>query len=178
ISAANFKEGFINSWMKGVKAVNNAFYNEENLELILTSEAWSVYPPSGLSEGKQVPDKPDALMVKKEVEKELLRYISAEFGPKITELEDRIRTEGESVSSYNSLGLLYVRAGLYDQAVVVYEKSAKLKSPAAMVNLGNIAVLQKDYKTAKTWFSNALSIDSENASAKAGLERVLIELAE
>ena len=47
-----------------------------------------------------------------------------------------------------------------------------------MVNLGNIAVLQKDFKTAKTWFSNALSIDSENASAKAGLERVLVELAE
>jgi len=178
ISSAYFKEGFINSWSKGVNAVNMALYNEENFELILTNDAWSVYPPSGLSEGKQVSDKPDALIIKKEVEKELLRYISAEFGPKIAELEDRIRTEGESVSSYNSLGLLYVRAGLYDQAIAVYTKSAKLKSPAAMVNLGNIAVLQKDFKTAKTWFSNALSIDSENASAKAGLERVLVELAE
>ncbi len=178
VSSANFKEGFINSWYKGVEAVNTALNTEESFELILTQDAWTLYPPSGISGSKQLSDKPDSLLVKKEVEKELLRYISTEFGPKISELEDRIRAEGESISAYNSLGLLYVRAGLYDQAISVYTKSAKLKSATAMVNLGNIAILQKDFKTAKTWFSSALAQDPENASAKTGLERVLVELAE
>lgn len=178
LSSAGFNGGFINSWNRGISAVNNALSNDEYFDLILTKEAWSLYPPSGISGGKQISDKPDAIVIKKEVEKELLRYISTEFGPKIAELEDRIRVEGESVSAYNSLGLLYVRAGLYDQAIETYTKSAKLKSSTAMVNLGNIAILQKDYKTAKSWFSSALSADPSNASAKAGLDRAAVELAE
>lgn len=39
VSAANFKEGFINSWKKGVNAVNEALYNSEDFDLILTKEA-------------------------------------------------------------------------------------------------------------------------------------------
>lgn len=178
VSMANFKNGFINSWNAGLDAVNEALYNEEYFDLILTQEAWTMYPPSGISGTKQGTDKPDALLVKKEVEKELLRYVSTEFGPKIAVLEERLQTEGESVALYNSLGLLYVRAGLYEQAISVYTKSAQLKSSAAMVNLGNIAILQKEFKTAKTWFTSALTEDPENTSAKSGLERVMVELAE
>jgi hypothetical protein len=45
-----------------------------------------------------------------------------------------------------------------------------------MVNLGNIASLQKDWRTAKLWYEKALQVQSDNKNASAGLDRVNQEL--
>jgi len=45
-----------------------------------------------------------------------------------------------------------------------------------MVNLGNIAILEKDFKTAKDWFARALKAQPDNKAAQSGLERAISEL--
>ena len=77
---------------------------------------------------------------------------------------------------YNQLGLLYVRAGLYSNAIPVYEVSAKMGSVAAMNNLGNIYSLQKQYNAAKKWYQNALAVDPQNDTARKNLEKIATEL--
>ena len=72
--------------------------------------------------------------------------------------------------------MLYVRAGLYDNAMAVYEVSAKMGSVPAMNNLGNIYSLQKDYKGAMKWYQQVLEIDPENSTALRNLEKIAAEL--
>ena len=84
--------------------------------------------------------------------------------------------EGSSVTLYNRLGLLYVRAGMYQNAVSVYEVSAKLGSIPAMNNLGNIHSLLKQYSEAKSWYEKVLAIDPENETARKNLEKIEADL--
>jgi Flp pilus assembly protein TadD len=67
---------------------------------------------------------------------------------------------------------------MYDEAKSVYKKSAELKSVTAMVNLGNIALLEKDFTTADEWFKKALLIQPDSKAALNGLNRVETELSE
>jgi tetratricopeptide (TPR) repeat protein len=110
------------------------------------------------------------------VENVLSQYINQEFGPKISEVLHRIKTEGASPELYNQLGMLYVRAGLYQNAMAVYEVSANLGSISAMNNLGNLCTLQNDYNGALEWYKKVLELDPENATAKRNLERIAAEL--
>ena len=72
--------------------------------------------------------------------------------------------------------MLYVRAGLYDNAVAVYEISAKMGSVPAMNNLGNILSLQKKWKKAKEWYEKVLAVDPNNETARKNLVKIETEL--
>ena len=77
---------------------------------------------------------------------------------------------------YNQLGMLYVRAGLYQNAMAVYEVSAKMGSIPAMNNLGNICTILNDYKAALGWYKKVIELDPTNATALRNLERIAAEL--
>ena len=106
----------------------------------------------------------------------MMRYITAEFGPRIKQVQNRIRAEGGSVARYNELGLLFVRAGLYAEAKAEFTRSAGMGSATAMINLGNIAMLERDYTAALDWFSQADAAEPGNRAAKSGMERARVEL--
>lgn len=103
-------------------------------------------------------------------------YITQEFGPQIAAIQNQIKEEGVSISAYNRLGLLYVRAGMYQNAIPVYEVSARLGSVPAMNNLGNIHSLLKNYKKAKEWYQKVLSVDPENETARKNLVKIEADL--
>ncbi len=178
LSMSVLREGFVNSWYEGVKKINDAFAAGDNVDVIVLSEAWKTYPAASIVGNEAKFAKPESSAVTRAVETDLMRYISAEFGPKIRDLQDEIRSSGADASRYNQLGLLYIRAGMYEEAKDVYKKSAALGSVAAMVNLGNIFTLQQDYKTAATWFRKALVAQPDSKSARNGLERAELELSE
>jgi len=140
------------------------------------SEAWQSYPPSGFSAGESVAKTPMESELTALVEADINGYINEEFGPQIAAVQARIKKEGISISLYNQLGLLYVRAGMYSNAIPIYEVSAKMGSVAAMNNLGNIYSLQKQYNAAKKWYENALAIDPQNETARKNLEKIAVEL--
>ena len=72
--------------------------------------------------------------------------------------------------------MLYVRAGLYQNAIAVYEVSANMGSIPAMNNLGNLCNLQKDYKAAMNWYKKVLELDPENETARKNYEKAAAEL--
>lgn len=178
VAMSTFREGFVNSWYTAMNELNAAFASGADPDFVVLEEAWKTYPPASITGSEAAFQKPLEESVAKAVETDLLRYISAEFGPKVRAVQDQIRQKGGSQQSYNQLGLLYVRAGMYDEAKSVYKRSAELKSVTAMVNLGNIALLEKDFVTADEWFKKALLIQPDNKAALNGLNRVETELAE
>lgn len=177
LSMRTLKEGFINSWYKAIVDIQTAS-EEEDFEFVLLSDAWAYYPPAGFSSGETIETKPVEADLIKSVETDISRYITAEFGPQIAAVQMQIRAEGSSIQLYNSLGMLYVRAGMYSSAIPVYEQSAAMGSVQAMNNLGNICSIQKRYQEAKKWYEKALELEPENATAAKGLNRVLGELGE
>ena len=85
---------------------------------------------------------------------------------------------GDDERKLNALGLLYVRAGMYADAISVFERAALHGSVSAMNNLGNIAMLQKRYADAQNWYRQALLRDPANTAAQRGLERATAERGE
>lgn len=77
---------------------------------------------------------------------------------------------------YNELGLLFVRAGLYPEAKEEFRLSADMGSASAMINLGNIAMLEREYDEALDWFSQAAAADPGNRAAQSGMERARVEI--
>ena len=134
------------------------------------------FSPSGFSSDEikiKIPSEKDLI---KAGENDIAKYITQEFGPQIAEIQNQIKTQGGTVTLYNRLGMLYVRAGLYDNAVAVYEVSAKMGSVPAMNNLGNILSLQKKYQKAKEWYSKVLEVDPENETARKNIIKIETDL--
>lgn len=175
LSMSAMNEGFINSWYKGIMQIQAMTDAEEDFDFILLSDAWQYYPPAGFSSGEASSARPAESSLTQAVENDIARYITAEFGPQIAAVQNRIKAEGADVTLFNQLGMLYVRAGMYSSAIPVYEQSAKMGSIPAMNNLGNIYSLQKKYELSKKWYEMALSADPDNATAKRNLERIASE---
>jgi tetratricopeptide (TPR) repeat protein len=178
ISMSSLREGFVNSWFLGVESLNTAFAAEENVDVVVLQEAWKTYPAASITGTGTRFAKPDQDSVIRAVETDLLRYISNEFGPKIRGIQEDMKVSGATVAHYNALGILYVRAGMYEDATAAYGKAASMGSVPAMVNIGNIYLLDKNYTEALKWFKKALEIQPDNKGAKIGLDRVQTELAQ
>lgn len=176
VSMSSIHKDFSECWKRGVQKVSEALEAEEDIEFIILSDAWQIYPPSGFSAGETNAKIPSEKELVKAGEDDIAKYITQEFGPQIAAVQAQIKSEGVSVTLYNRLGLLYVRAGLYDNAVSVYEISAKMGSVPAMNNLGNILSLQKKYEKAKEWYEKVLAADPDNETARKNLERIETEL--
>ena len=169
-------EGFINSWYNAVEEIMYVNEAEEDYYFVDLAEAWTSYPPASFSSGESLALEISEKKISDAVETDISRYITAEFGPQIAAVQNRILKEGASPELYNQLGMLYVRAGMYSSAIPVYQLSAKMGSVPAMNNLGNIAALQKKYEEALSWYKKALEIEPENRTAQAGLNRIQSEL--
>ncbi len=171
-------EGFINSWYNAVEEVMQVMQSEEDYYFVDLADAWVYYPPAGFSSGETISLNTAEKTVSDAVETDIARYITAEFGPQIAAIQNRILQEGASITLYNQLGMLYVRAGMYSSAIPVYQLAAKMGSIPALNNLGNIASLQKKYEEAMSWYKKALELDPENVTAKTNLSRIQSELEE
>ena len=65
---------------------------------------------------------------------------------------------------------------MFQNAISVYEVSAKMGSVPAMNNLGNLYSLLKQYKKAKEWYEKVLSVDPSNEAARKNLTKITTEL--
>lgn len=176
LSMKSISEGFINSWYKAVEEIDRINELELDYNFVDIAQAWTSYPPAGFSSGETVSLETAEKNLYNTVETDISRYITAEFGPQITAVQNKIKKEGASSTLYNQLGMLYVRAGMYSNAVQIFQLSAKMGSSAAMNNLGNIASLEKKYEEALKWYKKALEIDPQNATAISNINRIQSEL--
>jgi hypothetical protein len=172
VAMSSMAEGFVNAWYNAVNYINSAIGKGEDVNFIALADAWTSYPPAALNAQDIQYDKPSEISVSRLAETDMLRYISAEFGPKIRQVQDEIRTRGGSAVLYNRLGLLYVRSGMYNEARAEYMRSEAMGSVAAMVNLGNLAMMSRDFAAAEQWFTRALQADPGNRGALNGLDQL------
>lgn len=170
LSMKNIKNGFNASWKSALEAIAA---EEEGSEMIILRDAWASYAPVGIS-GNAQNVKYETAALKKRADKDLSEYLQNEIQPKIR-TQAALAQSNPTEANLNALGLLYVRSGDYKNAKDAYNKSAKLGSVSAMSNLANIALLEKNYADAKSWYNKVLEINPEHSGAKKGLERIANE---
>ena len=162
LSMANLANGFTASYKAGSEEIVKCFSDEENsYEFIDTTDAWSIYKPVAYSNNANVINpKQDELI--KNLKTAIQNYIASD----IEEVIKRARAEGDS----NKLGVALVRAGRYSEAKKEFQKAANAGSIAAMNNVANILMIEKNYSAAADQYSSVLKKDPENETALKGLE--------
>ena len=162
LSMAHISEGFTASYKAGSEEIVKCFSDEENYyEFIDTTDAWNIYKPVAYSNSANIiTPKQDELI--KNIKSAIQNYINSDIEAVIK----RARADGDS----NKLGVALVRAGRYSEAKREFQKSADRGSIAAMNNVANILMIEKNYSAAAAQYSAVLKKSPENKTALKGLE--------
>jgi hypothetical protein len=165
-----FNGGFDAAWERALAALGEAFASGEEAPFVVLQDAWQTYPPPVFTDQDIQYIQGREASVAQGADAAIKRYIASELMPKIEALAAQARS-APSASLYNQLGLLYLRAAMNPEARAAWERAAGMGLVSAMLNLGNICLLDRDYAGAERWFRQALSRDAGNAAARRGLEQ-------
>ena len=162
LSMKNIEKGFTASYKAGGETVAKIFSDEDAYyDFVDTTDAWTSYKPVAFSTNSSVTTpKQDALV--KNIKAAIQDYINSDIETVIK----RARDAGDS----NKLGVALVRAGRYSEAKREFQKSADRGSIAAMNNVANILMIEKNYSGAAAQYRAILQKDPSNKTAQKGLE--------
>jgi tetratricopeptide (TPR) repeat protein len=170
VAMSAFNGGFDAAWEKAAAALTEAFAAGEEPGFVMLEEAWQIYPPPVFPVLDVQYIQSRESLAAEAADRAIGRYVETELAPKIRALTSQQRSN-PSASLYNQLGNLYLRSLMSAEARSAWERAAGMGSAGAMVNLGNLSLLDKDYAAAERWFRQALSASPENAAARRGLEQ-------
>lgn len=169
LSMVKFEEGFTKSLIAGGDKLEKIKADPDgDYEYINIHTAWELYPPVVYSRGSSSFEKPSQAVLEEAVGKAVKTYIDAELLPIINEA----RASGND----NKLGVALVRAGKYTEAKEAFNRAAKTGSLAAMNNVANVLMYEKNYSGAASQYNKVLDKDPQNKTAKKGLENAMSKL--
>jgi tetratricopeptide (TPR) repeat protein len=165
------KGGFMKAWAEGARQWREAS-SRDNAAFYPLHTAWREYEPVGLpgAAGEiELPDDPSLLSA---FQDEVTSFIDREISPRVAQLEERIRTGGGDPATRNKLGILYAHYGRYEQAEEEFRKAVGQEGYVpALVNLGNLLLLQGQATRAREFYEQASVREPENAKVLVGLLR-------
>ena len=170
------REGFLSAWKRGAEAWNAAVASGQDKVFYPLKDAWTAFPPVGVSDADTTIPKPKENLVAAAFENALGTFVELEVGPRAMRMLTEMGEDGGTGRQLNSLGILYARYGLLNDARREFEKAVSKGSTSAIINLANIVFLLKDYEAAAAAYERALSVDPTNKAALLGLARSKYEL--
>jgi hypothetical protein len=176
LSMNAFNEGFIPAWDGGAKALNEVFAEGGEADFIMPENAWEIYPPAPLPAQGGAVIRAGGAELSQTADSVMRQYISREIQPLVQSVQQQIAASTAAslplARLYNRLGILLIRAGQFTEAKAACERAAAMGLVPAMTNLGNLALIEREYAAAERWFAQALALEPENAAAVRGLEKV------
>jgi len=176
IAVSLAREGFLLAWQGGAARWRDAAAAGSRPGLVVVSEAWKSFPPIGLPDVDYRPPKPSEEQINLAFDNVLGRFIAKEVTPKAKKMLSDMGSGGGTGKQRNALGVLYARYGLLVEAKAEFQLAFEKGFVSALVNMGNVAYLQKDFESAASIFERALTFLPENKAALIGLARARYEL--
>jgi hypothetical protein len=177
LSMNMFNEGFILAWDGGAESLNGFFAAGGEADFVMPENAWGIYPPAPMPAqgGAAVRDGGGDLA--NSADSVIKQYINRDIEPLAQHVREQIAAgpgaaDLSPARLYNRLGILLVRSGQIAGGKAAYEQAAAMDLVPAMINRGNLALIEKDYAAAEQWFRRALDREPENAAAKKGLDKI------
>lgn len=169
------KNGFMQAWSLGAREWREA-QSSGAAGFFPLHEAWLSYKPVGLPGASPAIELPKTDLVMAAVRREREAFIHAELDAQVREIEAELSRNNTPVLR-NRLGVLYARFGLYDKAATVFAAVTKQTEYApALLNLGNLRFLEKDWENARSCYQRALASDPKNVQILVALVKTSIEM--
>jgi Flp pilus assembly protein TadD len=168
--------GFIKAWEQGAKQWRESA-SKGLAKLYPVDEAWKVYEPVGFTTEKVTIEAPSAAKVQAACLAEIGRFIDQQIYLQVAKLQSDIAKESGSPKTVNKLGALYASNGLYERAKPQFlQATAKEDYAPALVNLGNLSFIDKDFKGAQAFFQRAYAREPANPKVLLALARANHEM--
>ncbi|MEE8441766.1 MAG: tetratricopeptide repeat protein [Spirochaetia bacterium] len=175
IETTVISDGFLDAWTIGGEQWRT--YDATNEAAIYRNrESWQIYEPVA-------PDDTGAGATYPSVDGTIDAYLNRLDEFIETQTQDRaieFRQAAEAAPTdprpLNRLGALYARFGQYDLARVPLERAATLGSAPALVNLGNLELVDENPDTAIGYFERAVEISPRSVNALVGMAQARYQL--
>jgi len=178
IEATLLGSAFLESW-----AVAARQYREDgatgDAPLWPLRNAWAIYEPVAAFDVDSYLPEPEEGRVQPIAATTWRRFVTREIASREEMLLDRISnsTGIRAIRDRNSLGVLYARYGLMDQAAEQFGQILRTTEYGpALSNLGNIAYLEGDFELARDSYERARDVSPDDALTHVQLARVYSEL--
>jgi len=163
------RDDFLDAWSLGAKEWRESDAKGE-ANFYTTKDAWAAYEPVGLP-GTSAPAKmPTEADLLGRFQNDINRFVDRETAPRVAALKAEIKTSQNDPKSVNKLAVLYARYGQSDKAeeqlLGILKKGDYVP---ALINMGNLALLQGDPSKAITYFGKAYRKEATNPVALLGL---------
>jgi tetratricopeptide (TPR) repeat protein len=162
---------FLKAWQVGAQQWRQ--YSPENQAgFYPVREAWAVYEPVG-SPGTEIQLKtPSEKEVLGSYEESKGAFMAQIIFPKIQDLERRVTWTKADAAKLNRLGILYAQFGDPNKAIEVFERILKLvEYTPALINLGNVAYMRKDWMKALEYYERAQRRQPQDSTIKLNIAR-------
>lgn len=171
VETTQFEHGFLTAWNSGSNLWHEADASG-TAGFYPLHAAWREYEPVGLpGEGEII--LPDIDDVSRVFNSEVSSYITARITPEIARLEDLIRKKGHTPVLQNKLGILYARYGRLEQAEISFQQASENQDYApALINLGNLYLLQDQPEKALTQYEKASVIEPRDSRILLQITRI------
>jgi tetratricopeptide (TPR) repeat protein len=162
--------GFLKAWETGAKEWRASDAKGE-AGFHPVQAAWKKYKPVAY------PGTQAAVTLSSEAEwtkaytEEVKTFINQQIATQVQKLQGEIKTNPSKPEYVNRLGVLYARYGLATEAEKEFLKLDTQDYVPALVNLGNLAFLKPDMKTALAYYNRAYKKEPANAKALLGAAR-------
>ncbi|MDR1319049.1 MAG: hypothetical protein LBJ90_05445 [Treponema sp.] len=171
LSVNAFNDGFTAAWDGDVETLNTVFAEGGEADFIMLETAWGTYPPAPLPAQGAAAVRVNEVNLAQTADRIIQQYIVREIQPQVQNVQRQIAAN-PTAALYNRLGILLIRSGRTADAKAAYERAAGMGLVPAIINRGNLVLIERDYAAAERWFRQVLTREPENASAKRGLEKV------
>jgi len=162
--------GLLEAWREAAREWKQASV-EGSAAFYPVHEAWKSYEPVGLPADSSAAAIPETSLVARSFVSELSDYTQQELDLQIESLTRVMESVGGTARDLNSRGVIYAKYGRMEQAEKDFQEALR-KQPdylAALVNLGNIARLKPDARTAYLLYKRAAEIAPANARVRISL---------
>ncbi len=164
-------DGFVEAWSAGARQWWQ-YERSGQSELIPVREAWSEYEPVAPPADEPWNISFDGGTLGSSIRSSLTRVVDRQMMPKLTALSTRFADDAAEPRAQNALGILYARYGKYTEATARFERAvSQTDFVPALVNLGNIAVLQQRYVDAIRFLDRAFQARPDDPVLNLALAR-------
>ena len=135
-------------------------------------ESWNKYEPVNFPGAASQMSPIDSAKVVKDFQDDLAHLISREISGRESSLMATIEKSGESSQSLNALGVFYAQYDLSEKAEIQFQAILKkIDYVPALVNLGNLRFLTRDFDAALTFYQRAAKREPHNPLVLLGMAR-------
>jgi tetratricopeptide (TPR) repeat protein len=162
--------GFLKAWETGAREWRASDAKGE-AGFHPVQAAWKKYKPVASPASQTTVKLPSEADWTKVYTEEVKTFINQQIATQVQKLQADIKSNPTKYEYVNKLGVLYARYGLTAEAEKEFLKLDTQDYVPALINLGNLAFLRPDMKTALAYYGRASKKESANAKALLGSAR-------